>query len=160
MMLQARDGGPGSEAMKRWLDVGGDKTLASYSPFDDTGTLADVPDEHWAFLENHLLPYYETSKHLFVHAGAYPDVPLNEQPDFMLYWEEFADPPAHESGKMLVCGHTPQKAGMPRCVGHAACIDTWACGRGWLTCLEVETGQYWRANQAGQVRSDWLEPIE
>jgi serine/threonine protein phosphatase 1 len=156
MMLAARDSG---EARAYWEQCGGDAALASYSPFGDKGRLADVPDAHWEFLES-TLAYHETPTHFFVHANAYPDCPLAEQPDFMLYWESFDDPPPHESGKVMVCGHTPQKGGRPRGVGHAVCIDTWACGKGWLTALDVETGRYWQANQKGDRRGGWLEAEE
>ena len=82
---------------------------------------------------------------------------LDEQPDCMLYWEKFDDPPAHQSGKVMVCGHTSQKSGMPLSVGHAVCIDTWACGDGWLTCLNPRSGDHWQANQAGQTRQSSLQ---
>jgi serine/threonine protein phosphatase 1 len=154
MMLQARDS---AESLRRWLDCGGDATLASYSPLGDAGKLIDVPDAHWQFLEKQTCAWFETQRHFFVHANAYPDYPLDEQPDFMLYWEPFDDPAPHESGKIMVCGHTSQKSGRPRNIGHAVCIDTWACGKGWLTCLDVGSGKYWQANQQGQTRCGWLE---
>jgi len=74
----------------------------------------------------------------------------------MLYWEQFNDPP-HESGKIMVCGHTPQRSGRPRDIGHAVCIDTGAHAGGWLTCLDVMSGTYWQANQQGQTRTGILE---
>ena len=154
MMLNARDS---EDSLHRWIGCGGDATLTSYSPFDDRGSLVDVPDHHWRFLEDDLLAYYETKTHFFVHANAYFDYPLDEQPDSMLYWESFDQPPAHESGKVMVCGHTSQKTGKPRSLGHAVCIDTWAFGKGWLTCLDVRTGKYWQANQRGETRTGWLE---
>lgn len=153
MMLQAREG---EEAFKRWIEYGGDSTLASYSPFGDPGRLVDVPDSHWEFLDE-TRAYFDTETHFFVHANVYPDYPLEEQPDFMLYWEGFDDPPPHESGKVMVCGHTSQKSGLPRNLGHAVCIDTWACGEGWLTCLDVGSGRYWQANQRGETRSNRLD---
>jgi len=157
MMLQARDD---DDALAYWLRVGGDATLASYSPFDDAGRLADVPDSHWAFLENDLVPYHETDTHFFVHAGAYPDLPLAEQPDSMLYWESWNDPAPHESGKVLVCGHTPQTSGVPLNIGHAVCLDTFAYGKGgWLTCLDVASGRYWQANRHGRTRTGWLDEV-
>lgn len=157
MMLAARDGG---EPLERWIKDGGDATLRSYSPFDDTGQLSDVPDEHWEFLQNDLQPWYETPTHIFVHANAYPDYPLEEQPDYMLYWERLDDPRPHESGKMMVCGHTSQKTGDPLNFGHAVCIDTWASGDGWLTGLDVASRKYWQANQRGELRVRWLEEVE
>lgn len=153
MMLRARES---TEEFKRWFECGGDATLASYSPFDDAGSLVDVPDAHWEFLEQ-TRAWFETDSHFFVHANAFPDCPLAEQPDFMLYWESFNDPPPHESGKVMVCGHTSQKSGLPLNIGHAVCIDTWACGRGWLTCLDGASGKYWQANERGETRSGWLE---
>jgi serine/threonine protein phosphatase 1 len=156
MMLQARDDVP---TFEDWIGFGGDATLASYCPVGDAGTLADVPDEHWEFLENGLLPWYETDMHFFVHANACPDLPLCEQPDYMLYWESFGDPPAHESGKTMVCGHTSQKSGLPLNIGHAVCIDTWVYGEGWLTCLDPASGEYWQANQSGETRRGRLERV-
>jgi serine/threonine protein phosphatase 1 len=154
IMLEAREG---KEAFKQWQMVGGDATLRSYSPFDDPGQLVDVPDAHWDFLDNGLLPWFETDTHFFVHGNVYPEMPLAEQPDYMLYWEQFGKPLPHESGKIMVCGHTSQKSGLPKNVGHAVCIDTWAYGKGWLTCLDVATGKYWQANQRGETRSAWLD---
>jgi serine/threonine protein phosphatase 1 len=154
MMLAARDD---SEACERWLLCGGVATLASYSPFEDAGRFADIPDAHWDFLAGQTRPWFESARHFFVHANAYPDCPLDEQPDLMLYWETFNNPPPHESGKIMVCGHTPQKGGLPRSLGHAVCIDTGAYGSGWLTCLDVQSGRYWQANQRGQTRRGWLE---
>jgi len=155
LMLAARND---EASLRGWLNVGGRQALASYSPFGDPGRLVDVPDAHWAFLESELRGWYESETHFFVHANASPDIPLADQPDFMLYWEEFNDPPPHESGKIMVCGHTSQKSGLPRSVGHAICIDTWAHGKGWLTCLDVAEGVYWQANQAGETRTRWLDP--
>jgi serine/threonine protein phosphatase 1 len=158
MMLLARED---HDAFERWLDVGGDRTLASYSrpsgTTGDPGRLIDIPDEHWDFLTNRLRPWHEIETHFFVHANAYADAPLAEQPDFMLYWERFDAPPPHENGKIMVCGHTSQRSGRPRNLGHAVCIDTKAYGGGWLTCLDIATGQYWQANERGETRTDWLE---
>jgi serine/threonine protein phosphatase 1 len=154
MMLEARKGG---EALQIWLACGGDAALASYSRPGDAGKLADVPEAHWQFLEEETRAWFETKTHFFVHANAYHDCPLEEQPDYMLYWERFGNPLPHESGKIMLCGHTSQKSGRPLSVGHAICIDTWVYGDGWLTCLDVQTGHYWQANQQGETRSDWLE---
>jgi serine/threonine protein phosphatase 1 len=153
MMLQAREG---DDLLRRWLAYGGHETLASYSPFCDRGRLADVPEEHWQFLEDSTRPWFQTATHFFVHANAFPDLSLEEQPDVMLYWETFDDPPPHQSGKIMVCGHTLQHAGVPRNIGHAVCIDTWAYGEGWLTCLDIDSGNYWQANQRGQTREGRL----
>jgi len=51
----------------------------------------------------------------------------------------------------MVCGHTLQLSGMPINIGHAICIDTWAYGGGWLTCLDVTTGRFWQAKSTGRT---------
>ena len=157
MMLNAGDN---DIELTKWLNVGGDTTLQSYAPIEsENGKLSDVPAHHWRWLNDKLLPYFETETHFFVHANAYPELPLAEQPDFMLYWEKFNDPPAHESGKTMVCGHTSQKSGQPIVNQHAICIDTWAYGRGWLTCLHAESGMIWQANELGDTRKFWLDDL-
>jgi len=139
---------------KEWLACGGRQTLVSYS---QGGTLRDVPEEHWHFLEQTCVDWYETATHLFVHANAYPDMPLADQPEYMLHWEKMLAPRQHVSGKILICGHTSQRSGLPRNWGHTVCIDTWVYGAaGWLTCLDVDTGQYWQANQSGETNTSML----
>ena len=157
MMLNAR--GDDSE-YRKWIEVGGDKTLKSYASVDgDSGSLSDVPQSHWNFLENDLLPFFETDTHFFVHANVYPEMPLADQPEFMLYWERYNNPPQHESGKFMVCGHTSQKSGLPISNSNSVCIDTWAYGNGWLSCLHVESGMIWQANQRRETRRLWLDEL-
>ena len=56
MMLNAREA---NSAFRQWMDVGGDKTLQSYAQFDgDSGSLADVPESYWRFLQDNLLSYF------------------------------------------------------------------------------------------------------
>lgn len=158
MMLNARDN---AGSFETWLAVGGRQTLASYAPFDgDAGKITDIPDHHWHFLEHRLVASYEIETHFFVHANAYPSLPLEDQPDVMLYWEPFHFPARHQSGKTMICGHSSQKSGLPLNHGHAVCIDTWACGGGWLTCLEVQSGTIWQANEAGETRQMRLDELE
>ena len=153
MMLEARSNYP---MLENWLRAGGAATLASYASPGERATLEDVPAEHWDFLEQHCRNWYETERHFFVHANAYYDVPLAEQPTYMLLWEKLHQPRPHLSGKVMVCGHTRQKNGVPLDLEHAVCIDTWPDGKGWLTCLEVLSGKVWQANQQGERRGGWL----
>ena len=148
MMCARRD----RAARMSWISFGGNKTLESYraSVFDD------IPESHWNFLES-TLPYHETERDFFVHANASPDSPLAEQSDHMLYWEMFGTPSPHQSGRRMICGHSSQKSGRPLDLGHAVCIDTYAHGGGWLTCLETGTNDYWQASQAGVLRRDRLK---
>ena len=54
---------------------------------DRAGTLDDVPREHWDFLRDGLLDYYETDRHIFVHATVHCDLDMAEQPEYVLFWE-------------------------------------------------------------------------
>lgn len=123
--------------------------------------LGDVPDEHWHFLESVCLDWHETDTHIFVHANVRPELPMNEQLVLMLHWGAIdkSNSAPHCSGKVVVCGHTQQRSGLPLNLGHTVCIDTWAYGNGWLTCLDVTTGRIWQANQAGRLRTLWLDEI-
>lgn len=143
-----------------WLDCGGLQTLRSYSPRGDAGRLEDIPQEHWQFLQQTCRDYYETDTHIFVHANLYPHLKLKDQPAYMLFWEPFEDPKPHFSGRTMVCGHTAQRTGIPNNIGHAVCIDTWVYGPGWLTCLDVDTGDYWQANTSGELRRRSLQQDE
>ena len=106
-------------AHAEWLDCGGDAVLASYGVTHATG----LPRSHLEFLATRLRSYALGPAHFFVHANAYPDAPLEDQPEFMVYWEPFGRPGPHESGLTMVCGHTPQGSGRPLNLGHAVCID-------------------------------------
>ncbi len=144
------------DALVQWIESGGNATLHSYSPFGDSGDLVDVPDSHWHFLERDTVSWYQVDRHFFVHANAHPDCSLEDQPEFLLYWESFNNPRPHVSGKIMVCGHTPQESGKPLSIGHAVCIDTGACRGNWLTCLDVDSGRYWQANEQHETRLGWI----
>ena len=143
-MMQAARTDPA--AREAWEMNGGDVTLASY------GGLEEIPESHWRFLERHCVDVWETETHFFVHGGAYPNIPLPEQPTGKLHWGRFDGAEPHESGKIMVCGHTSQKNGLPRNLGYAVCIDTYAYGGGWLSCLDVDRGMVWQTNQRRQMR--------
>ncbi len=152
MMLAGRED---LEHFSEWLKCGGKQTLASYQAKEDLGSFAEaIPPRHWRFLEDDCVPYHENGTHFFVHANVYPDLPLGEQPDYMLYWEklESATWQPHESGKTMICGHSVQRSGRPLVLDHAICIDTWVYGDGWLTCLDVGLEVYWQANERGEKR--------
>jgi serine/threonine protein phosphatase 1 len=155
MMLDARRK---NSWLQPWLKYGGDATLASYAKAEgEPGSFADIPDAHIDFLENRLVPYYEMESHFFVHAFADAKVSLLEQKDPTLYWRKYVDPKPHCSGKTMVCGHTIQLDGIPLYSAHGICIDTWAYGDGWLSCLDVESAMVWQANEAGERRSFTLD---
>lgn len=151
MMLDARQK---KSWLGPWLSYGGQATLDSYG-----GSFDDVPDSHIDFLENNLVACHECETHFFVHANADAAVALGEQSDAALYWRKYDDPPLHYSNKTMVCGHTAQRSGLPRSNGHSICIDTWAHGGGWLSCLDVGSGMIWQANEAGERRSFTIDEV-
>ena len=147
LMFAARENEP---ALLYWAECGGVATLNSYR---FGGGLADIPGEHWSLLRE-CLPYYETDRFIFTHANYAPDLPMPEQPGFQLRWSPF-DPDAmrpHRSGKPVFVGHTEQLTGDVVDLGFALCLDT-ACWRyGWLTAMDVSTGQTWQASRWGVFR--------
>lgn len=157
MMLNARGD---ADSYFEWFHVGGKQTLQSYGAELHWDHFHEaVPDAHWRFLEETCVAYYEIAGHFFVHANVYADLPLPEQPEHMLFWEKLdpADSRPHDSGKRMICGHSAQKSGRPLVLEHAVCIDTWAFGNGWLTCLDVEREAYWQANEKGETRMGLLD---
>jgi serine/threonine protein phosphatase 1 len=154
MMLDARDSFLKSEI---WQNCGGLETVTSYGAEGCTDWASCVPDAHWSFLEQ-TVRAFETEKQIFVHACLDPNLELKEQPDWVLFWEYFERMQPHKSGKKVICGHTPQTKGLPGDVGHAICIDTGCVyGGGWLTCLDVDSGHCWQANEKGEFRQKDLD---
>jgi serine/threonine protein phosphatase 1 len=154
MMLDARTAGG---CALDWPVFGGRQTLESYATDGHPGTIDGVPDAHWQFLDM-TQAYHETDTHFFVHGNVDPNLPLAEQQLYTLYWEKLSGrwSVPHCSGKIMVCGHTAQKAGAPLDLGHAVCIDTFVYGSGWLTCLDVHSGRLWQARQTGESCTGWL----
>jgi serine/threonine protein phosphatase 1 len=146
------------QTFRSWLGCGGVEMLASYG-----FTLATappwrrwdeaIPREHWAFLSR-CVNYYETETHIFVHAGYDPNLPMDQQPTDTLRWQFTDNRTAgpHRSGKIAVVGHTPQRSGEVLDWLFLKCIDTGCHAGGWLTALEVHTGQAWQTNQRGERR--------
>ncbi len=138
-----------------WIAHGGSQTLASYG-----GKTENIPQHHMTFL-SHCLKFHETDTHIFLHANYVPEVPLKQQPDRIVFWEHIDQriPQAHRSGKTVIVGHTPQADGEMRNFGHLQMIDTFCYGDGWLTALDVESGQIWQANNIGEFRESELPEV-
>jgi len=129
---------------KIWLEMGGEPTVAAY------GSIRDIPPEHTDFLASCEL-CVESSDHIFMHACYEPSLPLEKQSIEDLLWTGLRGylPEPHISGKRAVVGHTSQKSGLILDLGHIVCIDTYCCGGGWLTALDVHSGQVWQVDQHG-----------
>jgi serine/threonine protein phosphatase 1 len=143
--------------LSNWLRMGGDATLASYGAPAGKIAWADltrIPAEHTAFLER-CRAYHETAAHIFIHANYDPVLPMKEQPFELLRWESLRDamPGPHYSGKTVIAGHSSQKTGEILDLGYLVCIDTYCYGGGWLTALDVQSGEVWQTNLQGELRS-------
>ena len=135
-----------------WFNCGGVDTVFSYRY---GGGIDDIPQEHLDFMRASA-PYYETERHIFTHAAYDPDLPMSEQSPETLRWM-LLDPMEarpHVSGKTVIVGHWAQRGGEILDLGFAKCIDTYACGYGWLTALDVHSGQVWQASRWGVLRGD------
>jgi serine/threonine protein phosphatase 1 len=138
-----------ARSLRFWLRFGGQETLESYGVND----IHEIPAAHLRLLQA-CPDYYETASHVFVHAYYDPELPLCQQESYVLRW---ASPPVcfpepHCSGKVAIVGHTVQEDGEIFDYGFFKCIDTFCYGRGWLTALDVDSGQVWQASVAGNLR--------
>src|SRR4051812_10474010 len=154
MMVEARRQ---PSELRNWLSVGGVQTMNSYARAGWKASFDQVPPEHWELLEHGLLDFFETETHIFVHANLDPNAPVDEQSDLMLFWEFVNSPVRHMSGKVMVCGHSSQRNGLPKAWPTTYCLDTGAYAGGWLTCLDVVSQKYWQANDAGETRTSHLD---
>jgi serine/threonine protein phosphatase 1 len=138
-----------------WLICGGIATLESYG-WDGTQDWQElIPNGHWEFLAR-TQAWLETEDFIFVHATAVPDLHMHEHDDMQLFWDKCRELPPHRSGKRVIVGHTRQTSGRPRRFEGGVCIDTAAVSGHWLTCFDVESGEYWQANTEGGTRADRL----
>ena len=155
MMIAGREG---RDDFRFWMSFGGMEALSSYAEPGAGVSLESIPYEHWQFVRHTCVDWYEIDSHIFVHANLHPDKPLSEQSTEWLHWRALTPEKhwRHFTGKTMICGHTEQRQGVPLRIMGAVCIDTWAYANGWLTCLDVETGEYWQANELGITRSGQL----
>ena len=117
------------ENMGLFLINGGVDTMQSY------GSIDKIPQTHRDFLRA-LLPYYETTNYIFVHAGLRDGIPLKEQSLHDLVWirADFIHS-EYDHGKRVVFGHTPHA--QPLIIGSKIGIDTGVVFGGCLTCWEI-----------------------
>jgi serine/threonine protein phosphatase 1 len=93
--------------------------------------------------------HFETATHLFVHANYDPARPIDQQNEdtaLSLSLHEFLPGP-HISGKTVIVGHTAQESGEILDLGYLKCLDTDCCDGGYLTAMDVGSGQTWRARE-------------
>lgn len=147
MMITAK---ASPERLVEWLHFGGAITLDSYKIGDDQNWMNKIDKTHWNFMDS-CLDYLEIGNFIFVHAGLENGKNLDEQNKHHLFWKKYEEPEAYDSTKTVICGHTSRKNGEIADFGHTICIDTYAHGGMWLTCLNVETGEFLKANNKGRT---------
>ncbi|MCO8121177.1 serine/threonine protein phosphatase [Stieleria sp. TO1_6] len=130
-----------------WLGAGGNATVTSYG-----GSLDKIPADHKQFLLS-LRTHYETAESIFVHACYDAYRAMDDQSDEIRYWTHLGPiPPPHCSGKRVFVGHTPQPGGTVLDVGHLVCVDTYCFGTGYLTAMNVDSGELVQVDRKGHRR--------
>jgi serine/threonine protein phosphatase 1 len=147
-----------SRASVPWFDpiLGGAETMASYGvdavdrAHEDILAEArqSVPRSHLDFISN-LPRLYQTSRHVFVHAGIRPGVALAEQDPVDLIWirDAFLDDKRNH-GKLIVHGHTA--IDYPEHAGNRVNLDG---GSGWgrpIYPAVFEKGEVWLLTETGR----------
>jgi serine/threonine protein phosphatase 1 len=156
MMLDSRES---TSQLSSWLIFGGAETLDSYGTGGDSIWQEKIGQEHWGFLEQ-TKAWHQIDDLIFVHAGFEPGVALREQDEHDLFWKKYITPMPYEPDKTVICGHTSRKNGEIANFGHTICIDTFAYGGQWLTCLNVHTMEYIQANEYGDSKTGKSHPTD
>jgi serine/threonine protein phosphatase 1 len=141
----------GESSYRGWVQHGGVQTLDSYG-FD--GQLDFLPAEHAAFMQS-MVDFYETDTHFFVHANYEAEIPLTEQSIEVIRWRSLRDgiPDPHMSGKIAVVGHTANPDGQILDLGYLVALDTFCYGGGFLTAMDMRSGEVWQASEEGRLVS-------
>lgn len=168
-MMQLSFGGDDAAARLKiadmWYKNGGYSTLVSYMFNIEDLFAQNIKDvyiptslkEHLALIDAMPL-YYETDTHIFVHATPKPNIPIEDQDELSLIWRRAGRLEAehgytHISGKTIVSGHTAQTSGKPLALSDKNIIIDSACVYdGWLTAMNIESGNYIQSNNKGGIR--------
>jgi serine/threonine protein phosphatase 1 len=118
-----------------FLANGGEQTLRSYFKRQNIPSSSPIPAEHLDFFRS-LLPYHETERYIFVHAGLKEGIDLQHQDTQDLFWirKQFLHSD-YNFGKRIIFGHTPFPK--PYICHNKIGIDTGAVYGNKLTCVEL-----------------------
>ena len=126
--------------------------LAGMPCIDPDNGLELFDERHFDFLES-CDTFFEIDTHFFVHANYDPSLPLDQQDRYMLLWLHLESMPRrHRSNKIAIVGHTSQRDGAILDRKHLICIDTFCHGGGWLTAMDVRSGDVWQVDRDGKPR--------
>jgi serine/threonine protein phosphatase 1 len=142
-----------------WECLGGRNPLSSYGHGDLKTQLQTVPPEHWEFLQATCRDYFETPEFIFVHGGIRNTVAPAEEERERLQWMTLGTAEPHLSQRTVICGHSAQRSGQIVNLGHTICADTGITHGGWLTCLALDTFDFWQVNADGERRGGVLRKI-
>ncbi len=135
-----------------WIMNGGQDTLRSFGC-----KLKEIPQKYWDFIYNCEL-YHETTNYILVHGGLEPHKTLVDQTPESACWIRFRDLKQHQSKKTIICGHTPTDNKEPEANDYGICLDTHVFNsQGYLTCLQLDTGDYWQTSERGKGRVGKLD---
>ena len=130
-----------------WMHHGGKATLASYK-----WHLKHVPEAHLELLDS-TVQYWEGSAEICVHANLEPGVSLDRQRSIWLRWQKLSGRELpHSSGKRVICGHSGVSYSVPTVRDGWVCLDTLAHSGGYLTALELGSGEIFQSRQTGDFR--------
>ncbi|MGI6639510.1 MAG: metallophosphoesterase [Desulfobulbus sp.] len=120
-----------------------------------------IPPEDFAFMRTTCVDALASRQHIFVHGGYDPQQTLDKQRLFTLHWARPPDVCAFMD-TTLVVGHQIMRNRLPKDIGSLLYLDTGSScvvdGR--LTCMDVQTREFWQADQAGRIcHSGKLTPI-
>ena len=155
MMMVARQD---ENSLSEWLHFGGNNTLKSFEIVAKEKWAQNINDNYWQFLEQ-TQPYHQIGKHIFVHAGLEFGKSLDDQNNHNLFWKKYIIPQMYSLENTVICGHTSRKNGEIADFEHTICIDTYAYGGQWLTCLNVNTGEFYQANQEMKLQNGKLKKV-
>jgi len=126
---------------ERYLHFGGSQTLESYGIAPQEEAKEKIPVEHIRCF-NELILYWEDDKHIFVHAGIEPEVPMALQSEEWLLWSRDTDSGLSTvtQGKIIIYGHSAFKT--PHISPEKVGIDTGAVYGGNLTCLVLPDHEF------------------
>lgn len=153
------------KALTQWRSNGGLQTMQSYmfnhNELMSASNLNDVfipktLQRHIDFIAT--MPTYHTDDtHIYVHASPRLDMPIAEQDEVNLMWRRPQKADAkkrfkHESGKVIISGHTAQHSGKPLKLGGSIIIDSGCYITGWLTALSINDGLFIQSDKYGNIR--------
>lgn len=152
------------EHLMSWRNMlQGDTTLRTYGLKRDTLSefRQKVPKDHFLFLRQACRNWLELDEFICVHGGVECRLEMEDQPLYTLHWKRFHEHVyPHISDKVMVCGHSAVGK-LPKVdkLGQAVCVDTGmgVSDEGWLTALDLNSGQFVQANRKGHIRTGELE---